>query len=95
MLHSVEPFYSIPFYNVKVLAPKPSPDHNHCVKHEMAQFYNLESYHWWISLGEKWGIGLLPWYGVAFLADHIDNITYSVSQFTNKTIKGFKLLSST
>lgn len=44
-------------------------------RREFAQFHNLESYHWRISLGEKWGIGLFPWYGVVFLAEHIDNIT--------------------
>ncbi len=56
----------------------------------MAQFSNLQSYHWRISLGEKWGTGLFLWYGVTFLADHIDNITYSMSAFANETIKGFQ-----
>lgn len=64
-------------------------------KREMAQFSNLESYHWRISLGEKWGIGLLPWYGVTFLADHIDNITYTLQGFANETIKGFSTLTNT
>ncbi|KAK0152501.1 Protein L-Myc-1b [Merluccius polli] len=60
------------------------------VKREMAEFNNLESYHWRISLAEKWGIGLFPWYGVTFLADHIDNITYnSLQGFANETIRGF------
>lgn len=62
---------------------------------ELAQFHNLEAYHWRISLGEKWGIGLLPWYGVTFLADHIDNITYTLQGFANETIKGFTTLSNT
>ena len=44
-------------------------------KRELAQFNNLESYHFRISLGEKWGLGLFPWYRVTFLADRIDNIT--------------------
>ena len=44
-------------------------------KRELAQFHKLEAYHWRISLGEKWGIGIFPWYGVTFLADHIDNVT--------------------
>lgn len=56
---------------------------------------NLESYHWKINLGEKWGIGLLPWYGVVYLAEHIDNITYTLQGFTNETIKGFEHLSNT
>lgn len=64
-------------------------------KRKMAQFHNLESYHWRISLGEKWGIGLFPWYGVTFLADHIDNITYTLQDFANETIKGFEYLSNT
>lgn len=64
-------------------------------KREMAQFHNLEAYHWRISLGEKWGIGIFPWYGVTFLADHIDNITYTLQGFANETIKGFEYLSNT
>lgn len=52
-------------------------------KHKLAEFSYLAPYHWHISLGEKWGIGLLPWHGVTFLADHIDNITNSVSAFAN------------
>uniref|UniRef100_A0A674NVC5 Ig-like domain-containing protein n=1 Tax=Takifugu rubripes TaxID=31033 RepID=A0A674NVC5_TAKRU len=64
-------------------------------RRELAQFHNFESYHWRISLGEKWGIGLLPWYGVVFLADHIDNITYTLQGFANETIKGFEHLSNT
>lgn len=64
-------------------------------KREMAQFHNLESYHWRITLGEKWGIGLFPWYGVTFLADHIDNITYTLQGFANETIRGFSFLSDT
>lgn len=64
-------------------------------KREMAQFHNLESYHWRVSIGEKWGIGLFPWYGVTFLADHIDNITYTLQGFANETIRGFELLSNT
>ena len=48
-----------------------------------------ESYHWRISLAEKWGIGLFPWYGVTFLADHIDNITYTLQGFANETIRVF------
>ncbi|XP_034457349.1 uncharacterized protein LOC117771281 isoform X2 [Hippoglossus hippoglossus] len=64
-------------------------------KREMAQFNNLESYHWRISLAEKWAIGLFPWYGVTFLADHIDNITYTLQGFANETIKGFEYLSNT
>ncbi|KAG8001029.1 Endogenous retrovirus group 3 member 1 Env polyprotein [Nibea albiflora] len=65
------------------------------VKRELAQFHNLESYHWRISLGEKWGIGLFPWYGVTFLADHIDNITYTLQGFANETIRGFEMLTNT
>ena len=65
------------------------------MKRELAQFHKLESYHWRISLGEKWGIGLFPWYGVTFLADHIDNITYTLQGFANETIKGFEYLSNT
>lgn len=58
----------------------PANDHSNVVpglrvKRELAQFHDLESYHWRISLGDKWGIGLFPWYGVVFLADHIDNLT--------------------
>uniref|UniRef100_A0A3B1K9V9 Uncharacterized protein n=1 Tax=Astyanax mexicanus TaxID=7994 RepID=A0A3B1K9V9_ASTMX len=64
-------------------------------KREMAQFHNLDAYHWRISIGEKWGIGLFPWYGVTFLADHIDNITYTLQGFANETIKGFEFLSNT
>ena len=64
-------------------------------KRELAQFHNLESYHWRISIGEKWGIGFFPWYGVTFLADHIDNITYTLQGFANETIRGFELLSNT
>ena len=64
-------------------------------KRELAQFHNLESYHWRISIGEKWGIGLFPWYGVTFLADHIDNITYTLQGFANETIRGFEFLSNT
>lgn len=33
------------------------------------------------------------WYGVTFLADHIDNITYTRSWFSNETIKSFRFLS--
>lgn len=64
-------------------------------RREWAQFYNLESYHWRISLGEKWGIGLFPWCGVTFLAAHIDNITYTLQGFENETIKDFEFLSNT
>lgn len=64
-------------------------------KREMAQFHKLESYHWRISLGEKWGIGLFPWYGVTFLADHIDNFTYTLQGFANETIRGFEYLTNT
>jgi len=64
-------------------------------KRELAQFHTLESYHWRITLGEKWGIGLFPWYGVTFLADHIDNITYTLQGFANETIRGFEFLSNT
>uniref|UniRef100_A0A3Q1JPP4 Uncharacterized protein n=1 Tax=Anabas testudineus TaxID=64144 RepID=A0A3Q1JPP4_ANATE len=67
---------------------------NHVHKREMAQFANIDSYHWRVSLGEKWGIGLFPWYGVTFLADHIDNITYSMSAFANETIKAFHYLAA-
>lgn len=63
-------------------------------KRDLAQFHNLESYHWKISLGEKWGLGLFPWYGVVFLAEHIDNITYTLQGFANETIKGFEHLSN-
>lgn len=71
------------------------PGSGNTVKRSMAQFHNLESYHWRISLGEKWELGLFPWYGVTFLADHIDNITYTLQGFANKTIRGFNLLSNT
>ena len=64
-------------------------------KREMAKFHNLESYHWRISLGEKWGLGLFPWYGVTFLADHIDNITYTLQGFANETMRGFDYLTNT
>ena len=64
-------------------------------KKELAQFHNLESYHWRISLGEKGGIGIFLWYGVTFLADHIDNITYTLQGFANETIRGFECLSNT
>ena len=47
------------------------------MKREMTTFSNLESYHWRITLAEKWGIGLFPWYGVTCLADHSDKITYT------------------
>ncbi|XP_061127409.1 uncharacterized protein LOC133148325, partial [Syngnathus typhle] len=47
-------------------------------KREMAAFHTTDAYHWRISLGEKWGLGIFPWYGVTFLADHIDNITYTL-----------------
>uniref|UniRef100_A0A3Q3FU30 Uncharacterized protein n=1 Tax=Labrus bergylta TaxID=56723 RepID=A0A3Q3FU30_9LABR len=39
--------------------------------------------------------GLFPWYGVTYLADHIDNITYTLQGFANETIKGFEYLSNT
>ena len=65
------------------------------VKREMATFNNLESYNWRISLAEKWGIRLFPWFGVTFLADHIDNITYTLQGFANETIRGFEYLSNT
>ncbi|CAK6980062.1 uncharacterized protein LOC118802460 [Scomber scombrus] len=64
-------------------------------KRAMAKFHNLESYHWRISLGEKWGLGLFPWYGVTFLADHIDNITYTLQGFANETMRGFDYLTNT
>jgi len=64
-------------------------------KRELTQFHNLESYHWRISLGEKWGIGIFPWYGVMFLAGHIDNVTYTMQGFANETIRGFELLTNT
>uniref|UniRef100_A0A3Q3A1J1 Reverse transcriptase/retrotransposon-derived protein RNase H-like domain-containing protein n=1 Tax=Kryptolebias marmoratus TaxID=37003 RepID=A0A3Q3A1J1_KRYMA len=64
-------------------------------KRALAQFHNLESYHWRISLGEKWAIGLFPHYGVTFLAAHIDNITYTLQGFANETIKGFQYLTDT
>lgn len=54
-------------------------------KRELAQFHNLESYHWSIGLGEKQGIGSFPWYGVVVLADHIDDITYTLQGFANET----------
>lgn len=41
---------------------------------------------------DRGGIGLLPRYGVTFLADRIDNITYIMSDFANETITDFKLL---
>ncbi|KAK6297558.1 hypothetical protein J4Q44_G00321410 [Coregonus suidteri] len=65
------------------------------VKRDMAECHSLEAYHWRISLGEKWGLGLFPWYGVTFLADHIDNITYTLQGFANEMIRGFNLLSNT
>uniref|UniRef100_A0A671TM20 Uncharacterized protein n=1 Tax=Sparus aurata TaxID=8175 RepID=A0A671TM20_SPAAU len=69
-------------------------ENGHIHKCELAQFSTLAACHWRISLGEKWGLGLLPWYGVTFLADHIDNITYSMSALANETIKGFKHLNA-
>uniref|UniRef100_A0A3Q3E419 Uncharacterized protein n=1 Tax=Labrus bergylta TaxID=56723 RepID=A0A3Q3E419_9LABR len=39
--------------------------------------------------------GLFPCYGVIYLADHIDNITYTLQSFANETIKGFEYLSNT
>lgn len=48
----------------------------------MATFSSQDFFHWRISLGEKWGIGLFPWYGVTFLADHIDNIMASLYLYT-------------
>lgn len=76
---------------------KDSETDNHLKRRrrEMAKFHNLEAYHWRISLAEKWGIGIFPWYGVTFLADHIDNITYTLQGFANETIKGFGFLSNT
>ena len=62
-------------------------------KREKWQFNTLESYHWRISLGEKWGISISPWYGVTLLADHLDSITYTLSGFANETIEGLRLLS--
>jgi len=89
-------------YDVFVLQQGQDPDNVNSTgssgsrkKREMAEFHNLESYHWRISLGEKWGIGLFPWYGVTFLADHIDNITYTLQGFANETIRGFEYLSNT
>lgn len=64
-------------------------------KREMAQFHTMHAFHHRVSLAEKWGIGLLPWYGVTFLADHIDNITYTLQAFANQTMNGFELLSNT
>lgn len=40
-------------------------DHSRA-KRAMAQCNKLESFHWIIHLGETWGIGLFPWYGVTF-----------------------------
>ncbi|XP_029923405.1 uncharacterized protein LOC115370519 [Myripristis murdjan] len=79
-------------HNVMIMRGQES--HLNRNKRALAQFHNIQSYHWRISLGEKWGIGILPWYGVTFLADHIDNITYTMSAFANETIKGFEYLSA-
>ncbi len=57
----------------------------HRVKREMAQFHEIEAYHFRVSLAEKWGIGLFPCNGVTFLADHIDNITYTLQGFADQT----------
>ncbi|XP_047430263.1 uncharacterized protein LOC124999403 isoform X2 [Mugil cephalus] len=46
-------------------------------KRELAQFHTMRAFYWRISLAEKWGLGLFPWYGVMFLADHIDNDKYA------------------
>ncbi|KAJ8349435.1 hypothetical protein SKAU_G00245650 [Synaphobranchus kaupii] len=64
-------------------------------RREIAEFHDLESYHFRVSLGEKWGLGLFPLYGVVFLADHIDNITYTLQGFANETIRGFSMLRDT
>ncbi|XP_013885350.1 uncharacterized protein LOC106533545 [Austrofundulus limnaeus] len=89
-------------YEVAVIQRGEKPDEVHPtplsgerVKRAVAQFHTLESYHWRISLGEKWGIGLFPHYGVTFLADHIDNLTYTLQAFANETIKGFQFLTDT
>nr|XP_043893448.1 uncharacterized protein LOC122776789 [Solea senegalensis] len=89
-------FVNLTIANLEILPITLNQNSNpmHVHKREMAQFSTLSSYHWRISLGEKWGIGLLPWYGVTFLADHIDNITYSMSGFANETIKGFQYLAA-
>uniref|UniRef100_A0A8P4G365 Uncharacterized protein n=1 Tax=Dicentrarchus labrax TaxID=13489 RepID=A0A8P4G365_DICLA len=42
-----------------------------------------------------WALALFPWYGVTFLAEHIDNITYTLQGFANETIRGFEYLSNT
>ena len=91
-------------YEVFALSTSPPPDDTDSStnsteggarrKRELAQFHNIESFHWRINLGEKWGIGLLPWYGVVFLAEHIDNITYTLQGFANETIKGFEHLTN-
>lgn len=67
---------------------------HHRLKKYMAWFNDLQLFHWRTSLGEKWGIGIVPWYGTVFLAEHIDNITYSMWQFSNLTIQTFKALSN-
>lgn len=89
-------------YEVFAVQKGVAPEDNHSNvisgarhKREQAQFHNLESYHWRISFGEKWGLGLFPLYGVVFLADHIENITYTRQGFGNETIKDFETLSNT
>ncbi|XP_047435874.1 uncharacterized protein LOC125005021 [Mugil cephalus] len=64
-------------------------------KRELAQFHTMRAFHWRISLAEKWGLGLFPWYGVTFLADHIDNITYTLQSFANETMVSFEYLTNT
>lgn len=55
----------------------------------------LEAYHCRISLGEKWGRGIFPGYGVTYLADYIHNITFTLQGFAYETIRGFQLISAT
>ncbi len=56
-------FVNLTFSNLALLPMSMTqpPEHSPIHKREMAQFANLHSYHWRISLGEKWGIGIFPW----------------------------------
>lgn len=69
------PFTLIPVQDLLNLTHVPGPGHHPRKERSMAEFSSRDFYHYRVSLGEKWGIGLFPWYGVTFLANHLDNIT--------------------
>lgn len=69
------PLTLIPVQDLINSTHSPAQGNHTCRKRSMAQFNIRDFYHYRVSLREKWGIGLFPWYGVTFLADHTDNVT--------------------